>query len=298
MRLRHYGTPAAFKQSLEQRLRDAAAEAGLELARFRQLLIFDRFLARATQVFGEALILKGGLVLELRLERARTTKDIDLRLVGNPSDTLSWLQAAGRLELGDYLRFTVQPDPRQPEIQAEGLKYQGLRYRAQADLAGKVYGAAFGIDVAFAEPLIRPPEVLTGRAFLEFAGIAPTRLRVYPLETHIAEKFHAYTLPRERPNSRVKDLPDLALLAMVRALDAETLRAVLQSVFEYRGTHALPTSVPEPPAAWVAPYGAMAQKDDLPWGTLAGITMAVRSFLNPALEGRKGSWSPSAWQWE
>ena len=44
---------------------------------------------------------------------------------------------------------------------------------------------------------------------LAFAGIAPPTLRLYPVETHIAEKLHAYTLPRPRPNSRVKDLPDL-----------------------------------------------------------------------------------------
>jgi len=28
---------------------------------------------------------------------------------------------------------------------------------------------------------------------LAFAGIAPPTLRLYPIETHIAEKLHAYT---------------------------------------------------------------------------------------------------------
>ena len=37
-----------------------------------------------TAVLGDAVLLKGGLVLELRLERARTTKDIDLRVTGSP----------------------------------------------------------------------------------------------------------------------------------------------------------------------------------------------------------------------
>ena len=45
--------------------------------------MFDRFLARVVQIFGNAVLLKGGLVLELRLERARATKDVDLRLVGS-----------------------------------------------------------------------------------------------------------------------------------------------------------------------------------------------------------------------
>ena len=43
--------------------------------------MFDRFLARIAVVLGDAATLKGGLVLELRLERARTTKDVDLRMM-------------------------------------------------------------------------------------------------------------------------------------------------------------------------------------------------------------------------
>jgi len=76
-------SPAAFKQALEQRLR-AATGTGGEFTRKRQLLVFDRFLAQIVAVLGDAVMLKGGLVLELRLERARTTRDIDLRLLGSP----------------------------------------------------------------------------------------------------------------------------------------------------------------------------------------------------------------------
>jgi hypothetical protein len=56
-------------------------------------------------------------------------------------------------------------------------------------------------------------EVVVAQDVLAFAGIAPPALRLYPIETHIAEKLHAYTMPRKRPNTRVKDLPDIALLA-------------------------------------------------------------------------------------
>jgi hypothetical protein len=66
---RSYASPEAFKQALEQRLR-AASKGGAEFARRRQLLVFDRFLARIVAVLGDAATLKGGLVLELRLDRA------------------------------------------------------------------------------------------------------------------------------------------------------------------------------------------------------------------------------------
>lgn len=65
---RKYVSPEAFKQALEQRLR-AATMTGADFARKRQLLVFDRFLARIVEVLGDAATLKGGLVLELRLDR-------------------------------------------------------------------------------------------------------------------------------------------------------------------------------------------------------------------------------------
>jgi hypothetical protein len=75
---RTYATPAAFKQALEQKLADEARRTGQPLVRVRQMLVFDRFLAWVFELRDGNVILKGGVVLELRLGRARTTKDIDL----------------------------------------------------------------------------------------------------------------------------------------------------------------------------------------------------------------------------
>jgi hypothetical protein len=121
MTIRTYSSPEAFKQALEQRLR-ASAKHGAELTRKRQLLVFDRFLARIVAVFGDAAMLKGGLVLELRLERARTTKDVDLRIMGAQDEVLPKLQETGRRDLGDFMLFEVGPDQHHPEIQNEGMQ--------------------------------------------------------------------------------------------------------------------------------------------------------------------------------
>jgi len=82
MTTRTYSSPEAFKQALEQRLR-TSAENGTTFARKRQLLVFNRFLARIVAVLGDTATLKGALVLELRIERARTTfwRDCRRRLV-------------------------------------------------------------------------------------------------------------------------------------------------------------------------------------------------------------------------
>jgi len=294
---RAYTSPEAFKQALEQRLRTAASN-GANFARRRQLLVFDRFLARVVAVVGDAATLKGGLVLELRLERARTTKDVDLRMVGSPFEVLSKLQQAGRKDLGDFMAFEVTEDPESPDIQNDGVVYEGRRFRAGCKLAGKVYGQPFGVDIVFGEPMFGEPEVVVAEDVLSFAGIAPPTLRIYPIETHIAEKLHAYTMPRPRPNSRVKDLPDIALLASAKPIDARRLRTALEQTFSFRKTHELPMAVPDPAEFWRVPYESMARQDELAWSTLGELTEAVRAFLEPVLAGDAvGSWVPDRWMW-
>jgi hypothetical protein len=261
-------------------------------------LIFDRFLARVVDVIGDAATLKGGLVLELRLERARATRDVDLRLVGSPHDMLAKLQEAGRRNLQDFMTFEVRPDDDHPKIQNDGMPYDGQRFRAECKLAGRLYGQPFGVDVAFGDPMLGEPEIVVAEDVLGFAGITPPRLRLYPIETHIAEKLHAYTMPRNRPNTRVKDLPDLALLATAQPIDAKRLRTALEQTFAYRQTHALPASVPAPLQAWRAPYQAMARDEQLSWATLDDVLAATQAFLDPVLAGAlDATWDLFVWSW-
>lgn len=298
MTVRQYSTPLAFKQALEQRLRSASA-TGMDFGRRRQLLVFDRFLARLGKVAGDAVTLKGGLVLELRLERARTTKDVDLRMMGSPADVLELLQEAGRLDLGDHMRFEIQPDDEHPEIQNEGMRYEGYRYRAECRLAGMIYGRPFGVDVAFGDPLIGEPDVITAEDTLGFAGIAPPAIRLYPVVSHIAEKLHALTMPRPRPNTRVRDLPDIALLATTGSIAGTDLRRAIETSFAFRATHSVPASVPPLPAFWDATYAAMAANDDLVWRALPEVAEAVEAFVNPVLASAAcGLWQPADWLWK
>lgn len=297
MTVKTYNSPEAFRRALEERLR-ASSPTGAAFARRRQLLVFDRFLARIVNVFGDAATLKGGLVLELRLERARTTRDVDLRMMGPPETLLASLQEAGRCELGDFMSFEVVADPNHPDIQSDGMKYEGRRFRADCKLGGKLFGQRFGVDVAFGDPIFGEAELVATEDVLAFAGIAAPSLRIYPLETHLAEKLHAYTMPRSRPNSRVKDLPDIALLATVRALRATDLRAAFQQTFSFRTSHALPSSLPPPPGEWSTPYEAMSREDGLPWATLADVTTAAQAFLSPVLATDiEATWAPAAWAW-
>jgi len=100
------------------------------------------------------------------------------------------------------MTFEVVPDAEHPELLNDGLKYDGMRFRVEGTLAGKIYGERFGTDVVLGEPIFGEPDPVTADHLLAFAGLPPPTMRVYPLEMHIAEKLHAYTLPRTRPRGR------------------------------------------------------------------------------------------------
>lgn len=294
---RSYRTAAAFKQALEQRLRSVST-SGLDFARRRQLIVFERFLARVAVELGDAVMLKGGLAVELRLERARTTKDVDLRVMGPPEDILERLRAAVARDLGDFMVFTIRPGERRPEIDNDALRYEGLRFRAECMVAGKVYGRPFGVDIAFGDPIFGEAQLMLADDALAFAGVPPPLLRVLPVETHLAEKLHAYTMSRPRPNSRIKDLPDITLIATAGRLKARRLRSAIEQTFTFRGTHPAPTSLPRPADAWEVPYAAMAREDELPWANLWEVFLAARLFLDPILLGESDAiWDPATWSW-
>lgn len=267
------------------------------MGRFRQVLVFDRFLARLFAHFGERVIAKGGVVLELRIDRARTTRDVDVRMSGPSEGLLAELRRACRTDLGDFLTFVVEPDREHPTIEADGMVYDGLRFRVQAVLVGKVYAAPFGLDVGFGDVMSAPAEVIDGSGFLDFVGASRAKHRVYPRVVHLAEKVHAYTLPRPRENSRVKDLPDIALLARIGALDGAELRAAIDATFGFRKTHALPVAMSPPPPSWAHRYARMAEDDELPWRTVDELVRAVSAFVDPVLAGAVGRWDPERWSW-
>lgn len=292
-----YPSPERFKQALEAKIRSAAAATSTDVARYRQRCVFDRFLARVAAHFGNRAVLKGGVAMTLWLPRARTTRDVDLALHGRPDELLTEMRVAGQLDLGDFLMFDIVPDPRHPNMEGEGVVYEGLRFRAQARLAGKVYGYPFGLDVAFGDRMLVPPETRTGDDFFGFAGLPPTTLRVYAREVHVAEKLHAFTLPRQRENSRVKDLPDLALLATTGPFQCALLRDTIHATFAHRASHAVPAALPAPPASWARPYADMAEENDLPWTTLEDVFTRASGFLDPVLRGEEGTWDPVGWSW-
>jgi hypothetical protein len=297
--VKSYATPAAYRVALDTRVRTFAKAHGRPMDRVRTILVMERFLARIHQVLPTTAVLKGGLALELRLDRARTTKDIDLRLLGDPAQAASALKRAAELvpDPDDFLRFTVEADKVHPTIEGDGVVYDGFRFVVTAMLTSKRYGLAFGVDVAYGDVLHGEPDELVGGDILAFIGVPPVRIPAYPPTSHLAEKLHAYTLPRKNPNSRVKDLADIALLATLEGLAASDVRAAIEATFAFRGSHPVPNALPDPHESWVERYRRLAKEEGLPWPELADVLSASRAFLEPVLAGVEGTWDARKWAW-
>ena len=85
-----YATPGALRAALEGRLSDLAKEQGLDLQRMRRQVAFDRLLCRLFRHADSPWLLKGGYAMELRIQSARTTRDIDLAIRKLPGGAKDW----------------------------------------------------------------------------------------------------------------------------------------------------------------------------------------------------------------
>jgi hypothetical protein len=291
-----YRTPAALRAAIEARLRDRAIRRGIPYARVQLLFLMDRLMARLAVAFGDRVLIKGGFALELRLEEVRATRDIDLQVDGPPVEVIE-LRRAGRLALGDRFSFEINPDRDHPTITGPGVRYGGTRYRVMPWFAGKMFGRAFGLDLAVGGLVTGPIDEVRGDDLMSFVGIEPGTYRLISRGTHIAEKLHAYTLPREgRLNTRIKDLPDLALLGQIGEFEGVELRQAIAATFEHRATHEVPLALPPPPNEWAVSYQGLAAEDGLQWTSLASVFDAASSFVDGAL-GSSAGWDPARWSW-
>jgi hypothetical protein len=266
MEPKRYATAAAFRRALEDKLKDIAGKEGVDLQRLRRQVAFDRLLARLFQV-GPPLalpwVLKGGYAMELRIKSARTTKDIDLTMrgVSNSGDKknlamLENLQEAAAFSGDDFFVYTIG----EPIADLDAAPYGGARFPVEARLDGRIF-VGFHLDVGIGDAVMEPLEVIEGRDWLGFAGIASPSLYMIPREQQFAEKLHAYTLPRRgAANTRVRDLVDMALLIQSGTLDRNRVTEAIRVTFERRKTHPLPNVLPAPPAEWEKPYEALARE--------------------------------------
>jgi hypothetical protein len=278
-----FATPAAFKASLETRLRAHASAQGIPLNTLRLKLVMERLLARLFAQPDAPWLLKGGYAMELRYRpRARTTRDIDLTypapgaadLAARLAQVRDELQVAAAADLGDFLSYRIEA----PSMELAGAPLGGARFGCEAFLAGKTYGR-FHIDLGFGDVVEGTPEALDSPDLLAFAGIPPGRVLAIPKAQQFAEKIHAYTFPwGDRANTRTKDLVDLVLLIETGGVRTEDLPGPLAATFDRRHSHPLPQALPAPPPAWAESFEALAAEAQIRAHTLANAFAVLDRF--------------------
>lgn len=267
-----YASGDAFRKALTDTLR--RRHPNLELGRLLKRVAMERYLARIEASLGRRALLKGGYALELRLERARTTRDLDLTLRELPmGEILPALQDAGALDLGDHLGYRIGRNRRS---MPQGAPYGGERLTVTPELGGRTF-QPFPLDVGIGDALPTRPDRIRGGLDLSFAELDPLEVHAVPVEVHLAEKLHALSVPRvgERVNTRVKDLVDVMLL-LQRGLPPEALlRTAVAATFDRRGTHRLPERFELPVEAWRDAYARLASELQL-LGFAASISEAEK----------------------
>jgi len=281
---RKFSSPVAFRQALEQRLKNLARRRGVPLQTLRLKLAIERLLARLFQPSRPPWLLKGGYAMELRYRpQARTTKDIDLSVSGpigiSDREVLMAriredLQEVAAADLDDFMTYRIA----EASMHLQGAPRGGARFPVESRMAGRVF-ERFHVDVGVGDALVGTPEQLLGDDLLEFAGIAPATARAVPRAQQFAEKIHAYTLPwTDRTNTRSKDLVDISLLLERDTPDPTAVKAALNATFTTRGSHPLPELLPQPPAAWASEYATMAEEIGLRAATLQAAYAVLSGY--------------------
>lgn len=239
--------------SLLARLLNLAKKRGEDYNLVLNRFGLERLLARiAASRHADRFLLKGALLFSLWYDEPhRPTRDADLLGVG-PADIDS-LVATFReivaIELNDGVAFDAE-SVRAATIREEA-EYGGVRVR----LRGRINNVrlALQIDVGFGDAVTPDAETAVLPALLD--DLESPTLRVYPVYTVIAEKYHAMVV-LGMANTRMKDFYDVAVIARRTSLDGALLARAVRATFERRGT-------PVPghlPVALTAEFGDSASK--------------------------------------
>jgi predicted nucleotidyltransferase component of viral defense system len=119
----------------------------------------------------------------------------------------------------------------------EEVEYGGSRLRTTAALAGA--RIPITVDIGFGDAVEPGVEDIDLPVLLDMPS---PHLRAYPVETVIAEKFHAMVVLGQA-NSRMKDYYDVWMLRSTFELEPERLRQAIAATFARRNTP-IPAEVP------------------------------------------------------
>lgn len=244
-------------------------------------------------------MLKGGQALRTRGVSNRATGDLDMRshyrAVEHGVDAAIF---ASRIDIGDGIFFDIASGPR-PLAPLATRSHGGYALSFTATIGGEPM-ARVSIDlVTGCEPSGLVLEAQRPLA-MDIPGTTPVRMRVYPVEDHIADKTLAtLTTFNARPSSRVGDLYNLCAFALRSAPSAAPLSVALEEERVRRGLDVATSVVP--PNEWSRQWPTMFVKypdDGIPH-SLADAARLAQSLVDPVLSQAvtTGAWNSKRGVW-
>lgn len=227
--------------SVRARLLNLARSTGRDFQELAIRYTVERFLARlVASEHCERFILKGAMLyIPWRLDDKRTTMDLDMLGLGNPTlDDLIRIFRQVCAITGmedDGLEFDEQ-SLEASRIREESI-YDGVRVVIRVHLG--VMPIRLQVDVGFGDIVV--PEPLPSEFPALLAKHGPM-VRAYSAESVIAEKFNAMVV-LGMANSRMKDYFDIWLLSRSFRFEGAILRESILQTFTRRQT-ALPVGEP------------------------------------------------------
>jgi predicted nucleotidyltransferase component of viral defense system len=194
--------------------------------------VLERLLYRlSTTGHRDRFVLKGAMLMTTWFEAPfRPTRDLDLLGFGDsdPQAMLAVFREICTVEIDDGVVFDVAGLA--VDLIREELEYGGLRIKTDATIGGARVRVV--VDIGFGdavEPGIRELELPV------LLDLPAPRLRAYPRETVIAEKFQAM-VALGRVNSRMKDLYDIWVLSRAYEFKGNGLACAIAATFARRKT--------------------------------------------------------------
>jgi hypothetical protein len=197
---RGYGSPAAFRRALTDKLRAKAETSQWTLQQLRRQMAYDRLLERLYLV-DDGWVVKGATALLARDIGVRATIDIDVYREAAREVAEADLRSAVARDIGDWFTFELGAG-RPVAVGAPGVRIPVSAY------IGPTVWASFNVDLVGSDlRMTREPDPVPPLARVVMPDVEQHGYRAYPLVDHIADKVVAMFEPhgeRGMPSTRFK----------------------------------------------------------------------------------------------
>lgn len=226
--------------SVRQRLLNISREKGEDFNLILVRYSAERLLYRiSVSEYANDFILKGAMLFAAWFSAPyRSTRDLDFLARGEPDiahiqHMFEWF--CQQPVQNDGLRY--DPETIRIESIREPNEYGGLRVKMKSFL-GPIH-IPVQADIGFGD-VVTPEEIII--EYPTLIDLPAPRLKSYPPETMIAEKFHAMVF-HGIAISRMKDFYDLYIIRQNRSLNKKHLMKAIQATFQRRKTE-IPSKLP------------------------------------------------------